>query len=348
MKHSRVVRICIVMATASVLLCGSGSRSFVAARQHAAISAGGLTGSAPAARRTHHFLVVSANESSICSSFGELLETIHVRLSRAMNSRGLSLDATSDPLVWVYFGCREQYREHPLGAERADPAFQDAYYCTRTNQVTLCADGMLSSREIRDESIAPHASACSTTGSQSPDELCAFQGASAECIRILTHEMAHQLAYNRGLQKRGVMYPLWVSEGLATFFEGSALAGAEPRSNPGRKRRLAELGASRALLPLHELSVLAGPGALRPSPADVYAQCWGLMTFLLQHHPDKLSAYLTELAQSPMGRRSSASLRQDFVRHFGPIGVLERNWRDYVASLPSEIDVADEPMISGF
>jgi hypothetical protein len=49
-----------------------------------------------------------------------------------------------------------------------------------------------------------------------------------------------------------------------------------------------------------------------------------------------------------MGRRSSASLRYDFVRHFGPIGALERRWQEYVASLPSEIDVADEPMISGF
>jgi len=323
-KHSRIARICIMTAAASVLLHGVAS--------------------AWAAQRTRHFLVVSADESSICSSFGELLETIHVRLSRAMNSHGLSLDATSDPLVWVYFGCREQYREHPLGAERADPAFQDAYYCTRTNQVTLCADGMLSSRERRDESTAPRA----TAESQYTDGLCAFQGASAECIRLLTHEMAHQLAYNRGLQTRGVMYPLWVSEGLATFFEGSALAGADPRSNPGRKRRLAELGVKKTLLPLRELSILAGPGALEPSPADVYAQCWGLMTFLLQRHPDKLSAYLADLAQTRMGRRSSASLRYDFVRHFGPIGALERRWQEYVASLPSEIDVADEPMISGF
>ncbi len=311
-----------MMAAASVLLYGSGS--------------------ARAAQRTRHFQVVSADESSVCSSFCELLETIHVRLSRAMNSHGLALNATSEPLVWVYFGCREQYREHPLGAEHADPAFQDAYYCTRTNHVTLCADGMLSSREIRDESIAPHA----TAESQYPDELCAFQGTPAECIRMLTHEMVHQLAYNCGLQKRGVMYPLWVSEGLATFFEGSALTGGKSASNPGRERRLAELGARKALLPLHELSILGGPGALRLSPADLYAQCWGLMTFLLQHHPDELSAYLADLAQSPMGRRSSASLRQDFVRHFGPIGALERSWHDYIASLPSEIDVADEPMIS--
>ncbi len=76
---------------------------------------------------------------------------------------------------------------------------------------------------------------------------------------MLTHEMTHQLAYNSGLQKRGVMYPLWVSEGLATFFEGSALPQWDPIGNTARRRTLAKLHAGGALLSLRELSVLAAP-----------------------------------------------------------------------------------------
>lgn len=249
-----------------------------------------------------------------------------------MARHGLALDVPSQPLIWVCSDDRGQDRRHSLSVEHVGAVFREAYYSTRTNQVVLCSEGLI---EVRDAETSDASPLLVQRESRFPDGSYAFP-ASSGLVLVLTHEMTHQLAYNSGLQKRGVMYPLWVSEGLATFFEGSALPQWDPIGNTARRRTLAKLHAGGALLSLRELSVLAGPDALGCSPADVYAQCWGLLAFLLTHHPDELSAYLGDLATSPVGRRSSVTLRRDFVRHFGSIGLLEQDWLKYVADLSSE------------
>ena len=42
-------------------------------------------------------------------------------------------------------------------------------------------------------------------------------------IATILHEACHQIAFNTGLQTRLGDYPLWVSEGIATFFEATDL-----------------------------------------------------------------------------------------------------------------------------
>jgi len=339
-KHPGFVRICLTVAAVTVLH-RSGPRCFGEAPQRAGVPSGGPVLSSPALHRTNHFFVSSGNDSPTSSALNDLLETIHAKLLRAMALHGLVLDAPSQPLIWVCFDDREQYRRHSPGVEHAGTAFREAYYSTRTNQVVLCCDAMPAVRGIAEGLVAPDVPVQAAMEPQCPVGSCYCQGSCAERILMLTHEMTHQLAYNSGLQKRGVMYPLWVSEGLATFFEGSTQTQWDPIGNMARRRTLAKLHARGALLSLHELSVLAGPDALGSSPADVYAQCWGLLGFLLTHYPDELSTYLDDLAASPVGRRSSVSLRRDFVRHFGSIGGLEQDWLKYVASLSSETIAAD-------
>ncbi len=285
--------------------------------------------SAPVLHRTGHFFIVSESDLLSSPTLGALLEAIYSKVFGAMASHGLVLKTTTVPLVWRCFDDREQYRRHALHVEYASPAFVEAYYSTRTNRVVWFCDALpVVRRAVGETSSYP---AVMRSDALQPD-----QGAgtvSAEQLVVLTHEMTHQLAYNSGLQKRGVMYPLWVSEGLATFFEGCALPRDGRVFGTSRRQRLARLATTGDLLDLDDLVVLAGSEALGSSPADLYAQCWGLMAFLLQHHPAALSAYLADFAESPVGRRSSASLRRDFVKYFGRIDTLERPWRAFIASL---------------
>ena len=253
-----------------------------------------------------HFSIVSGDGSPVSPTVDMLLETIRTKVSRAMISHGLKLSATSQPLVWRCFDDREQYQQYASSVDHASPAFVDAYYSTRNNHVVM------------------H-----------------YETLSADRMVVLTHEMTHQLAYNSGLQKRGVMYPLWVSEGLATFFETCALSDAQRAGGSVRVRQLADLGATDRLIPLSELAVMTGSDALATSPSDAYAQYWGLMAFLLDRQPDALNAYLAGFARQPMGRRSPASLRHDFVACFGPIDVLENQWRQFVASLTDSKPTGD-------
>lgn len=85
-------------------------------------------------------------------------------------------------------------------------------------------------------------------------------------IRI-SHEMAHQLAFDCGLQTRGVMYPVWIGEGLATNFESPDDTALFLGPNPSRQDRLARLVREGSLLPLTHLAVVTHPGELRPRRA---------------------------------------------------------------------------------
>ena len=256
-----------------------------------------------------HFMIVPGDGSPVSPAVDVLLEMIRSKVSRAMGSHGLKLDSTSEPLIWYCFDDREAYHRYALSVDHANPAFVDAYYSTRSNHVVMY-----------------------------------YEALSAERIVVLTHEMTHQLAYNSGLQKRGVMYPLWVSEGLATFFEPCALSEAQRGRYVSRSRQLAELGAADKLIPLSQLAVMTGPDALAISASDAYAQYWGLMTFLLERRPEALNAYLSDLAQQPLGRRSSASLRNEFIAHFGRIDTLEEQWRQFVASLKTQGSTMDSAL----
>ena len=339
MKYIRFVHLC-MGAAAFTLFCGAWQRCLGETPRQAAISAAARSVDAPALHRTRHFFLVSENGSSTPPALGAMLEAIHARLSQAMASHGLSVRSVSDPLLWICFDDQEQYRRHSIEVERANPAFQDAFYSTRTNHVVFYSGGLTAlPRAAGSFALSGAAVHLTGMGSGPADERGVCSAVCSEQIQILTHEMAHQLAYNRGLQKRGVMYPLWVSEGLATFFEDCAALPGDP-ANPSRRQRLAELGRHGRMLPLEKLAVLAGPEALEPSPADAYAQFWGLLGFLLEYHPNELRAYLSDLFQGPQGWRPATALKRDFVRHFGPIEPLDRPWRQYTASLSSP--VADE------
>lgn len=332
MKDARLIRVFTSVA-AMVILWWPGTSCLGQESRQAVASIASRAVSEPAMHQTDHFFVVSEDESPTSPVLGALLETIHAKLREAMVSRGLVLETPNDPLLWICFDDREEYRQYALDVEHASPAFRDAFYSTRTNRVVLFSGGELA-RAVASVHLTAHKTQA-VPGRRSSATT------SRERVVMLTHEMTHQMAYNGGLQKRGVMYPLWVSEGLATYFESSALPEADRAAARTREARLAKLGSRGGLLPLEELVVLSGPGALGASPADVYAQCWGLMGFLLKHCPDELSAYLRDLRETPQGRRSSAAMRREFVTHFGSIDALDRPWQGFVASLSEPVTADD-------
>jgi hypothetical protein len=269
-----------------------------------------------------------------------MLEKILPELTRSMQSCGLPLKPPTEPLPWFCFDDREQYRRHTLSVECVGVSFPESYYSTRTNHVVVYCGTASDSQGGDPHSHMPDSSLhLLEVPSKFVDPADPAAAALSNRILVLTHELAHQLAFSSGLQKAGVMYPLWVSEGLATCFERCALMGTGIDANAIRRQRLVELGRTNRLLPLEDLAVLGGPSALASadsaelnlSPVDIYAQCWGLFSFLLEHYPRQLSAYLTDLGQMPAGSRSTAGLQSDFITHFGSLDTLQTAWRQFVA-----------------
>lgn len=147
----------------------------------------------------------------------------------------------------------------------------------------------------------------------------------------VTHEAAHQLFFHSGVQKRGIMYPLWLAEGLATGFEASGPTDAElgfQSDNPKRRSAMAEAVSGDRLIPLRVLvskdRYVSGSNSAEGELRDFYGQSCIFTMWLARSRPTELRLYLEALKN---GAYAVPSKREEnFEAIFGPIESLERVW----------------------
>jgi hypothetical protein len=263
----------------------------------------------------------------------------------------------SERLLCVIFGQQHEFADYARQVDRVDMSWSRGYYSARTNRIAIFDERTaavlsrgLAPREPTtplpptDSVPADAAQLVLRTGPSDPPDTTARRlvERSQEGARIAAlntaktaHEAAHQLAFNSGLQKRGVMYPLWVAEGLATSFEPADLDApfGPGEDNPSRRRHLIE-AAQAELLPLSEFVVLTRvPKGGAQMVVEVYAQAWGLFHFLFTTRPAELRAYMAALAALEPGARDEGTLRREFVDAFGALPALQAAWDEYVAGM---------------
>ena len=146
------------------------------------------------------------------------------------------------------------------------------------------------------------------------------------------HEAAHQLAFNTGLQKQKVMYPIWVSEGLASNFENCIPADDEHI----RQKRLLTMYRENRLIPLNEFILLTRMPEDSAQRKDIYAQACVFFKFLSEEHTDSFKNYMADLYDVRTGWRSRAALHTEFISAFGPIKEMDKSWNAYLKSLSNE------------
>lgn len=121
-------------------------------------------------------------------------------------------------------------------------------------------------------------------------------------VATIIHEATHQLAYNCGLQKRYADNPMWVSEGLATFFE------SPDRRNPGRWRSIGRVNPVKLHhwnlyirnRPAESLTtLLANDSRFRntSTSSSAYAEGWALTYFLIKTRRKQYVDYLRSLSE---------------------------------------------------
>ncbi len=147
-------------------------------------------------------------------------------------------------------------------------------------------------------------------------------------VATIVHEATHQMSFNCGLQTRFGDNPVWLSEGLAEYFETPDLANGRGwagigQVNPSRWERFQANEAAGRLLPFER--IVGSDDAFRqPDTAvDAYAQAWALTYYLMKWRPKDYAAYLKMIAAKPqLAPGSSAERLAEFRKHFGDVGVL--------------------------
>lgn len=137
-------------------------------------------------------------------------------------------------------------------------------------------------------------------------------------IATIIHEATHQLAYNCGLQTRFADNPMWVSEGLAMFFESPDFSNPRGWRGIGRVNAV-NLGRFRRYLssrPDDSLATLLSDDSRFRSVStaeDAYGESWALTYFLLKTQRKEFVSYLQKLSESkPLDERTPRERIEDF------------------------------------
>lgn len=260
-----------------------------------------FAGQTPSVETTSHFIVIKAPGAPASDDLEVLLEQAYSRLQVLFARASFAAHQPENPLVWLCFDGPEEYRRYSLAADGLDLTSIQAYYSPRTNRVAVV-------RNFQNRPAGPISA------------------------RLVTHEAVHQMTFNCGLLKPGVMIPFWLAEGLATNMEWDARNPRDLTDEQIRCENLRERASDSALSPLDELLVLTEASAGRRSSPH-YDEAWGFFRFLYRTHPQGLAAYIALFAGMERGARSPAALENEFARIFGDLRLIEREWLAFAAGI---------------
>ena len=264
---------------------------------------------------TRHYVICFDTSREYAKWAGGLFERLHEAFLGSWRRAGLPVHDPGRPLVVVIFADQRDYaacatRDVGAGADRVS-----GYYSFLTNRVTtydLTAADALRGPPGRGP------------GRLALDILARPEAAGL--VATLVHEATHQMAFNCGMHRRLAPVPLWVCEGVATYFETPDLRGQTGWRGIGAINA-PRLQRFRSVYEARDLERLIGDDAPFRDPAtaeDAYAKAWALTWFLMTTRRDAFVTYLAALAGKPPGTEYDRAARlRDFEAAFGAPADLE-------------------------
>lgn len=278
---------------------------------------------------TTHYLIAYQTEGAFARWVGNLFQN---RLYRGFDQfwkrKKFPLEKPAYPLVILIFADEQKYKafvESEFGAGHS----MIAHYNLQSNHVAMYdvtakfrgPNQVLSERKLSEILQNP---------------------AALSMITTVIHEGTHQLVFNRGLQVRFAETPLWLNEGLATFFETPNSKSKSGWREPGivSQNRLSDFRKSLSKRSPDSLQQMIRvckefQGEEQEQVYAAYAQAWSFTHFLLNKYPEQYVSYLKHLAnKKPLVTDTPETRLAEFELHFGnDWHKLDREFLEYVAEL---------------
>jgi hypothetical protein len=272
---------------------------------------------------THHYLICYNTSREYATWCGALFERLYKGFTNFWARKGIKLHDSEFPLVAIIFDSRESYTKFAEAELGASAPSIVGYYSLRTNRVTMYdLTGIESLRSAGDR----------RSSAAQINQMLA-QPAAEQVVATIIHEATHQIAFNSGMQTRFADIPLWVSEGLAVYFETPDLASAKGWRNIGavNTSRLARFREYLPARPATSLKSLISDDKRMRDPKmalDAYAEAWALNYYLIRHHPKQYMAYLQSLSEKGQLRWDDPQTRvKEFQAAFGDnLGQLDADF----------------------
>jgi hypothetical protein len=276
---------------------------------------------------TRHYVICFDTSRAYAQWCGALFEKLHEAFINYWRKAGVEVEATRRPLVVVIFSDRQRYEAHAardLGAA-ADRVV--GYYNLLTNRITtfdLTGSDQLARRPA------------SSAGRAGVEILASPEAAGL--VSTLVHEASHQMAFNCRMHRRLAPVPVWLSEGVATFFETPDPGGRGWKRIGGVNRpRLETFLASYRPGVLDEIVRGDDPFRAAEGAVDAYARAWALTAFLAQTRKGALVDYINAIGtKPPLSPDDPETRMKEFVAAFGaeprdleqPLMKFLARWKD--------------------
>lgn len=327
---------------------------------------------------TAHFVLLSDGSAAWTRSTSATLEGAYDAMDRFMRRMGLAVSPLTERLLCVLIRDHDRFAAFASARDGVQADWMAGYYATQTNRIVFCdsstspdfavAANQASEMERSANEAAELASrarrerrpeveeAYRAVAARARDAVAGYRleidrRALSAGIAKTTHEAAHIIAFNRGLQSRSRQYPFWLSEGLATCFEATSAADARrgmmgpEHENPIRSRDFADAAARGTLVPLDAfVEMNAAPPDDGDAATIMYAQAHALFRWLYRYEREKLAGLFTDIAAEPPGYIAPRRQGELFRARFGDATRLERRWlRETVESAPQVAGAPVEP-----
>ncbi len=269
-----------------------------------------------------HYVVCFNTTRAYAKWCSSLLERLQKAFISFWKKKGCDVERPKEPLAVLVFGDRrsyERYAKQDLGGSVGNAI---GYYSLQTNRIVMY--DLTGSQALRRQT--------SRRGTMHDISALLRQPAAEPLVATIVHEATHQIAYNCGLQKRYVDNPVWLSEGMAMYFETPDLSSNRSWRGIGlvnyaRWDLFVQNDRSGKNGTLKELVATDDRFRNGRTAVDAYAEAWAWNYFLIKWRGDQYVDYLQALSEKPLLRYDTPAQRlADFREHFGDPAALEEEF----------------------
>lgn len=246
-----------------------------------------------AAFQTAHYVLLYQGNDAYARDVATLFEALYRAFFAYWKNQRVDIDEPTFPLVAMVLADRASFLQH-AGQEIGETASNViGYYHLESNRMTTFRVGNIERN-----------------------------------IATIIHEATHQLAYNCGMQTRFADNPMWLSEGLAMFFESPDLSNPRGWRGVGRVNQVNLIRWRRYLPSRPEdslLTLLADDSRFRSSATAeaAYGESWALTYFLIRTMKREYIDYLERLGESKPLREYSGRERIEIIESAMGMSIAE-------------------------
>ena len=251
---------------------------------------------------TKHYIICYNTSMQYAKWCGALFERLHRGFVSYWESRGLKLHGPP-PLVACVFRNKQSYQTY--GREELGKAIESilGYYSYKTNRIAMY--DLTAGQSLNSAAITKYMRTERT-------------------VATVVHEATHQLAFNSGLHQRFADIPLWLSEGLAIYFETPDFSSGKGWKTIGKvnqvrlRQFIKYANQTRRADSLHSLVASDDRFQMLGNARDAYAESWAFCYYLAKFKRKQFAKYLKTLQQKqPLILHNEEERIRDFAEAFG-------------------------------